>query len=188
MKFIPVPHGTLRPAHASGIHVPQRWEGTKADRDALVVTALDEGGIFRETTTGILYSLAFASSPPTWMQVSNPGARAFAAQGPIGGHRMVRLVDDHSVAYASCDDASNIESVYGMTLGAAVDGDEVWVALRGSVITESSWNWTVGAPIFLGLNGNPTQTIPPTATVVLRIGVAVTLDTMMLRLWQPILL
>lgn len=75
-----VAHGDLQPGVESGVHVLPRW--TRADaaaREAIVVTAADEGGACRQLDTGELFYLRFAD-PVTWSAaMGTPGP-----QGPQG--------------------------------------------------------------------------------------------------------
>jgi hypothetical protein len=61
--------------------------------------------------------------------------------------------------YASADDLAGLWMPLGVTTGAWAAGVEATAQLAG-IITEPSWNWVVGQPIWLGDSGLLTQTLP----------------------------
>lgn len=95
----------------------------------------------------------------------------YVADGALGGHRVVVPTTAGKVGYADNTNVAHANTVLGLTLGAAVDGDDVNVQTSGEV-TEPSWNWTMGLPVFLATNGLLTQSYP-TAAFVIILGVAV---------------
>ena len=110
------------------------------------------------------------------------------ADGALGGHRIVRSTGLNSVGYASNDDSSHGDDTQGITLGAAIDGAAISVQRVGSV-TFNGWAWTPGEPIYLGTNGQPTQTEPTAeagAAFVQVLGHAEASDTLFLRIDPPI--
>lgn len=98
------------------------------------------------------------------------GGSTFAriAVRPLSGHRWVYEVDAERVDYASCDDLTNFSTTLGLTLNAAELGGAVDVARRYQVEHEG-WSWVRGA-VFLGLNGQLTQQLPPQAKFSLVVG------------------
>ncbi len=76
--------------------------------------------------------------------------------------------------------------VLGVTLGAALAGDPVNVAVSGEV-TEPSWAWAEDMQIFLGVDGALTQTIP-TSGALLVVGVATAPTTILVGVKFPIIL
>lgn len=114
-----------------------------------------------------------------------PGAvtlTRIAAQA-LGGHRVVRLVDNDRVDYASSDQTAHAEFILGLTAGAAAADAEIEVQTLGEIV-ESSWAWTPG-PVFCGLNGVLTQT-PPSSGFIRQIGVADAPDRIVIDLRPPI--
>lgn len=103
----------------------------------------------------------------------------------IGGHRIVHA--SGSLRHASCDDTATMQSVLGITLNAAAPGGSVNVVRVGEV-TEPTWNWTVGSPVYLGLNGVLTQTLPATARFSLIVGFAKSQTELFVSLREPIIL
>jgi hypothetical protein len=104
-----------------------------------------------------------------------PGAASlsFIAGGALGGHRVIKVSADGLAYYAGADTPGDLFGVVGVTLGAVTPGALV-SAIRSGEIIEPSWTWLPGAPIFLGLDGVLTQTVPPGAVFSLVMGVALT--------------
>jgi len=92
---------------------------------------------------------------------------------PIGGHRAVYRRPDGLIDYASADNPGCMNESIWITTGAAAAGDDVTAVVLGE-LSEPSWTWTPGAPIFLGLTGILTQTplAEPTADFLAVIGYA----------------
>lgn len=109
------------------------------------------------------------------------------ASVPMSGHRMVAPIDANQVVYADCATLINRINTLGLSLNAASPGGTVDVQRLGEV-QHSGWAWTPGA-VFLGQDGNLTQTVPSGAlfslivgfaldptTLFIDIGVAITLE------------
>lgn len=110
---------------------------------------------------------------------------AGTAAEALGGHRMVRGARD-ALTYATNTDASHADDIQGLTLGAAAAGAGVLLQRAGDV-TEPSWSWTPETPVFLGPNGQLTQTPPDdSAAFTLCVGFAATPTTLVLRFEAPI--
>ena len=88
-------------------------------------------------------------------------AESRIASEDLGGHRVVRSTGAGTAGYASSDNVLHGDDTLGMTLGAVSAGGTVSV-LRVGPVTHAGWAWTAGEPVFLGLNGLPTQTAPET--------------------------
>lgn len=89
-----------------------------------------------------------------------PGAPNLVMIAPnaVGGNRFVYL-DGNQVLYATNQNPNHGMKILGLTANAANVGDTLTVILFGE-IEEPSWNWELDKPIFLGVNGLPTQTVP----------------------------
>ena len=120
------------------------------------------------------------------MGPSGDGSFTLVASAPLGGHRLVATDGAGGIAYANCDDASNLPSLLGMTLHAAAAGESVAVRRTGEIV-EGSWNWAPGLPVYLGLAGVPTQTLPPSAVFGLIVGIPSTPTTLFMAPREPIL-
>lgn len=102
----------------------------------------------------------------------------------LGGHRIVRSTGATTVGYASSGNPLHGDDTLGMTLGAAGLGAAV-TAQRVGPITFAGWAWAPGAPVFLGLDGLPTQVVP-TAGCIQVIGHAEDATTLYLQIEPPI--
>jgi hypothetical protein len=101
----------------------------------------------------------------------------------ISGERIVISQADGTLIY---DDPTNLalsEAAAFITVSAGIAGSEISLITYGPV-SASFWNWTPGAPIFLGLNGTLTQSVPalPNAVFLLQVGVA---ETPTMIFWDP---
>lgn len=100
----------------------------------------------------------------------------------LGGHRVV-TVEGY---YASKDTANDKFKVLGITTGAVNSGETATVTTYGEM-TESSWNWTSGTPVFLSTNGLMTQTAPTTGFRTI-IGIPLTSTSMFVNISEPIVI
>jgi len=107
------------------------------------------------------------------------------AEETLGGHRVVAL-HDGLVGYADYTTPTDIDAVLGLTTAAVLSGSEVSVVLMGEVI-ESSWSWDTTKPIYLGVVGTLTQTLP-TSGFVMKIGYPITTTSMMIDLGIPLII
>lgn len=153
---------------SSGVRVPGIWELIFSDG---TVTP-DKGGKVHIQSGG------GGGSADVVQTTKNAGTA-------IGGHRAVKVVAG-LLQYASKDDNPSAESVYGITINAGNIGDPIDVVLSGE-IQEASWSWTQNLPIYLSTSGQLTQTAPTTGAVV-ELGIAVTSDTMLVRIQKTMFL
>jgi hypothetical protein len=168
--------------------VPQGAGVQHVDIDELetVIQTVDEPVIF-QTTDEI--SSVFEASPPRGLR-GEPGATAGQLlEYPVGhivsGHRVVVLNSEQKVIYADRTISEHANIVLGITTKAATDGD-VTVQVSGE-LTESSWNWTLGTPIWLNTSGLMTQT-PPIAGFSLIIGFPISSTKMFISIREPLFL
>ena len=96
----------------------------------------------------------------------------------LSGHRAVTRRPDGTIEYASADNPAHLNLPIWITTGAAAMGAPVDGVAYGELI-EPTWSWTPG-PLFLGLNGTITQTVPtaPSSVFLARIGSATDPDRM----------
>lgn len=90
---------------------------------------------------------------------SGTGEVDFTAATVLSGHRAVLMTGVDEVGYASAGTPSHVGRVVGITTQAAEAGASVTVRTAG-LMTESSWGWTPGAPVYVGVDGVLTQTSP----------------------------
>lgn len=86
----------------------------------------------------------------------------------LSGHRAVVLNSSSEAIYADSSVLTHRDKVLGITTGAASAGADATILTYGELV-EPSWAWTLDEPVFLGLNGLLTQTVP-TSGFVQRVG------------------
>lgn len=134
------------------------------------------------TPVAITAGLQGPAGPPG---ADGDSAITLLASGALGGHRLVAADGAGGVTYASCDDPTDLPAVLGMTLHAATDGAAIAIRRVGEV-EESSWAWTPGQPVYLGLAGVPTQTLPPQALFGLIVGIPTSHTTLFMAPREPV--
>lgn len=110
-----------------------------------------------------------------------PGVSLPAGVDGVLAHHAVMLAPDGTLSHM---DPALADSFVGVSKNAAVAGDPVVVATRDTV-SEPTWTWSPGLPVFAGVGGALTQT-PPTTVCVAHIGVAITPTTLLLSKTQPV--
>lgn len=96
---------------------------------------------------------------------------SLAAGTNLSALRAVTTNGSGEAVYASNDTLLNAQ-VVGLTVNAANSGNNVTIKTNG-VITDASWNWTKGT-VYLGTNGQLTQTAPSGGAVIVHVGKALT--------------
>ena len=89
------------------------------------------------------------------------GGPAGVASSTINGHRFVAWQSDGTLAHAQPGD---LFAIAGLTTSAATVGQPV-AALSEGAVAFSGWSWAPG-PVFLGVDGTLTQTLPASGWVV----------------------
>lgn len=104
---------------------------------------------------------------------------------PISALRIVYMISDSEVALAdpSAYDTSNVA---GVVVDAIADGSAGTI-IQSGVLTDSSWSWIPGEPLFLSASGIITQT-PPTTGYSVIVGTAINATTMQVKLDTPLCL
>lgn len=117
-----------------------------------------------------------------------PGSSNLVVTAPnnIGGNRLV-YIQDGLLMYASNQVLVHSMKVVGLTAHAANVGDTLTIVLIGE-IEEPGWNWDLSKPIFLGINGLPTQVDPSTtgAKFSLVVGFPLSSTKMYVSLREPV--
>ena len=118
-----------------------------------------------------------------------PGATQFdaIAATAVGGHRVVAWRSDGQIRYATNLTPADAWASVGVTTGAATAGAMVTVQPSG-LLTEPSWAWTPLTPIYLGVNGLLTQTVPLPPAFLRIIAVAITPTTVWVAPQPPVIL
>lgn len=127
-----------------------------------VVTVDEENVVVAETSTTETVELGIMGpqGPPGESAVS--GVVAFiqhTGAAPIGGHRLVSPQADGTLELADPTDLAEIHRPVWLTTQAAGADEDTTVVSFGPV-TEPSWAWTPGAPLYLAANGLLTHTVP----------------------------
>lgn len=122
--------------------------------------------------------------PRELVWVDMPGVQpafTMTAGMALSGHRAIAVLPNGTAGYAEPDEAG---AYIGVSTHAALEGAPVTVALRDT-ITESSWSWQPGQPVYFAPSGVLTQTVPTTVALT-RIGVAISPTTLLLQRETPI--
>ena len=96
----------------------------------------------------------------------------------LSGHRLVSYDATARMVYA---DFTTAENVVGLSMNAAALNGAVTIALSETEITHAGWSWIPGNPLFLGVNGNISQTAPLSGFSV-RVGEAITATRIFFRI------
>lgn len=113
------------------------------------------------------------------------GTLSRIADGALSGHRVVRATSATLAGYCDAGTLSHMFTCLGVTNGAAADGAAVVVTNLGE-LTEPSWSWTSGLPIFCGAQGVLTQTYDPAWAWSLVVAVAETSTKIFIQPRTPI--
>ena len=109
-------------------------------------------------------------------------SKYYTAAENISGHSVVRIIVGEQIIKANCNLYID-HSVAGITDLAVATGEVAEVYDSGP-ITHLGWTWTANLPIYLGLDGGITQTVPPEALYTKVLGMAVS-PTMIVIDIQP---
>ena len=98
----------------------------------------------------------------------NPSAKtqtvtqSYLAGASLSALRLVKLNTSNQLVYA---DSSTDATVLGLTFQAVSSGVAPITVLNG-LVTDSSWNWARGVPLYLGSNGQISASIPSSGFIV----------------------
>ena len=123
--------------------------------------------------------------PPGPIGPSGGSALSVTAGQDIGGHRLVLLNAQGDAIYADARQLSHAEVVVGLTVFAAVQGQSIDI-VRAGIVEEPSWSWVADQPVYLGLDGVPTQTLPPGALFGLVVGFPIAPTKLFMSIKPPI--
>ena len=104
----------------------------------------------------------------------------------LGGHRVVYAVDGSYADYASSSQIAQFSQVLGITTGASATDADTTIQRAGPLSFEG-WAWATG-PVFLGENGQLTQTLDPAARFSLSVGFAMSATNILVDIGMPIIL
>ena len=80
---------------------------------------------------------------------------------------------------------SHAEVVVGLTVFAAVQGQSIDI-VRAGIVEEPSWSWVADQPVYLGLDGVLTQTLPTGALFGLVVGFPIAPTKLFMSIKPPI--
>ncbi len=104
--------------------------------------------------------------------------------GPISALKAVYYTGENSVGLA--DNSIQAKSyVAGISKNTAVSGENVQVVTKGT-LSDPSWSWIPGEPLFVDTLGNITQTV--TSGFRVQIGNAINSNTINIDITEPICL
>lgn len=98
--------------------------------------------------------------------------KQYVASTNISGHVAVALNSLGQLIVADCTQAQHALSVLGVTTDAVTTLNTTLVTTSGSV-EHLGWTFLQGYPVYLGENGQLTQTLPPTRQFTKILGIAV---------------
>lgn len=122
---------------------------------------------------------------PVSASSSNSVVGNYLASEAIGGHIVVYQTAS-GLAIASSNSVVHASRILGLTNSAVASGFSVPVTLSGE-LTESTWTFTEGLPVYLSVNGTITQSIPSSGFI-LQMGVAVSPVKILVSIKLPIIL
>jgi hypothetical protein len=108
---------------------------------------------------------------------------AMTAGETLGGQRVVRT-SGATAMYANSSTQAHAQAVIGITTGAATSGAAVTVQSEGQM-TDPSFSFTAGLPVYLNGNGTMSNT-PPSSGFILQVAVAISATTIAINIKQPI--
>ena len=112
------------------------------------------------------------------------GAITLIAGQNLSGHCIICVNAAGQAVYADKDTPATLQQVLGLTTRAALTGNPVTIIPEGE-ITEPSWTLNPRAPVYLGNNGQLTQTLPTTGAI-LQVGLPLSATQMLVNIKMPI--
>lgn len=100
----------------------------------------------------------------------------------LSGHRVVKTIPE-GCTYADSTNIEDIGKILGVTFTSSDINTNAQVRIFSEIV-ENSWSFVLG-PVYLGVNGYLTQTIPTTGFVQ-QIGIATAQNTLVIQIQPPI--
>ncbi|AND75659.1 hypothetical protein [Nostoc phage A1] len=118
------------------------------------------------------------------IQASSVIAEIFTCGQTISALKALRFDSSTGkVFYASSSDATHLNKCVGVSSQSGVLNDNIQVVTSG-YLSDQSWNWTIGSPIFFDSGGTLTHT--PGSSYYQVIGIPVTTNKVLISVEQPI--
>ena len=129
------------------------------------------------TVSGFLETV-MDGTPGTDHTSTGPTTNTFNAGETVTIMDLVYLKSDGEWWLTDADAAATAAGLLAISLESKTDGQAMSVALPGSFVRDDTWNWTVGAVLYVGLSPGAITATQPSATddVVRVVGFAVTAD------------
>jgi len=112
----------------------------------------------------------------------NSNNATYTASVILSPFQVVQTITETTVGIADCSSLSTAIGVVGVTLGSSIIGGIIEVAVDGSSVTDLSWAWTAGLPVYLSTAGGLTQTLQPIPVIV---GYAISATTITVNINGP---
>jgi hypothetical protein len=142
-----------------------RWNfATSTERLAYSAVPAEQFSTGYQASDSTFWILLLA--PNTWVLLPS-GPQIYLdqiADGAVGGGRVVVPTTSGKVGYADKSIAAHANKIVGITRNAASDGASIFVQYTGKM-QDSGWTWITNNPIFCGLTGILTQTVPTSGWV-----------------------
>lgn len=145
---------------------------------------LGHGGILPPTgTEGQL--LTVYGGVPAWRNLESQQTVTILASEDLGGHKAITasgyLADVGTIAHAP--------QIIGISMSAVMNGEPLDVVVYG-LVSEPSWSFTPGQPVYVGVSGALTQIAPisPASKYRSLIGIATASDKLLVNVSESIIL
>lgn len=124
--------------------------------------------------------------PPDTDQGNALYSNAYPAGASLSALRVARLNADGELDYASSAVQAHAFTVLGL-LTSAITTEESARVLQEGGFADESWTWTLGTPIWLGVDGVLTQT-PPESGFLLQVAIPKTATSIEFEIQEPVML
>lgn len=164
---------------------------TIVSASALTTTLVTECSTTVLATTTFSTTLEVGIGPRGPVGPAGPsGLTTYAKKsvGALSAHRVVRTTDATHVDYCDANTSAHRDSMLGVAITAAGAAEEDVTVVGLGEVTEGSWSWTPGAPIYCGPSGVLTQTFSPAWAWSRIVGFAETSTKILVSLREPIAL
>lgn len=150
------------------------------------ITSFDVASVQQTTSFELAVTSVLSPISVTMYKIA-PGFH-FIAGETIGGQRVVAINPATSkLVLADSTNIAQMGYVVGLSSNSAFSGDVITVQ-DNQVITDSGWSWDITkANVFLGINGQMTQTAP-TVGFLCQVAMVLNPTSLMFSIKQPILL
>ena len=119
---------------------------------------------------------------------TGPGtSTTYEAAEDIGGHSAITLNTAGKAIKATNTNSKHAAAILGVTSAAVTTGSQV-AATDIGLVTNPGWGLTIDMPVYLGLNGVLTQTIPVSPSFIKQLGIAISSDSVLVSIEPSIII